>query len=76
MPDSELCSDCFTARVRMMQQSTYSVYNTVPWYQRALEAIKARCSLALPDDVPPALIEVKFQRPAPSASWTSTILSR
>ncbi|KAH6857100.1 pectate lyase superfamily protein-domain-containing protein [Chaetomium sp. MPI-CAGE-AT-0009] len=63
MPDSELCSDCFTARVRMMQQSTYSVYNTVPWYQRALEAIRARCSLALPDDVPPPLIEVPTPSP-------------
>ncbi|KAK3291667.1 pectate lyase superfamily protein-domain-containing protein [Chaetomium fimeti] len=63
MPDSELCSDCFTGRIRMMQQSTYSVYNTIPWYQRALKAIKARCSLALPDDVPPPLIEIPTPSP-------------
>jgi hypothetical protein len=30
MPNSELCSECSTARVRIMQKSTYSVYNTVP----------------------------------------------
>ncbi|KAK4238207.1 pectate lyase superfamily protein-domain-containing protein [Achaetomium macrosporum] len=63
MPDSELCSDCFTARIRMMQQSSYSIYNTVPWYQRAREAIQARCSLSLPADVPPPLIEVPTPKP-------------
>ncbi|KAK3906119.1 hypothetical protein C8A05DRAFT_12142 [Staphylotrichum tortipilum] len=63
MPNSELCSECFTARVRMMQQSSYSVYNMVSWYQMALAAIQARCGLALPDDVPPPLIEVATPKP-------------
>ncbi|EPE04207.1 hypothetical protein F503_04722 [Ophiostoma piceae UAMH 11346] len=58
MPDSELCSECFTARVRMMQQSTYSIYNTVPWYQKALAEIQTRCSLTIPLDVPEPLISV------------------
>ncbi|KAI8255747.1 hypothetical protein K4K56_007772 [Colletotrichum sp. SAR 10_98] len=63
MPDAELCSDCFTARVRMMQQSTYSVFNTVPWYQTALEAIQARCSVQGSTDVPPPLIVVPTPDP-------------
>ncbi|KAK1767906.1 pectate lyase superfamily protein-domain-containing protein [Phialemonium atrogriseum] len=65
MPNSELCSGCFTARVRMMQKSTYSVYNTVPWYQMALEAIQARCSLQvpMPTEVPPPLIVVPTPEP-------------
>jgi hypothetical protein len=63
MPDSELCSECFTSRVRMMQKSTYSVFNTVPWYQTALEAITKRCSLQLPTDVPPPLIVVPKPEP-------------
>ena len=58
MPDSELCSECFTSRVRMMQQSAYSIYNTVPWYQKALAAIQTRCALALPSDVPAPFIAV------------------
>ncbi len=44
MLDAELCSACFVDRVRMMQASAYSIYNTVSWYQTALEAINARCS--------------------------------
>ncbi|KAK1995810.1 pectin lyase-like protein [Colletotrichum falcatum] len=63
MPDGELCSDCFSARVRMMQQSTYSVFNTVPWYQTALEAIRARCSVQGSTDVPPPLIVVPTPDP-------------
>ncbi|KAF3801933.1 hypothetical protein GCG54_00015155 [Colletotrichum gloeosporioides] len=63
MPDAELCSDCFTARVRMMQQSTYSFFNTVPWYQTALEAIQTRCSVQGSTDVPPPLIVVPTPDP-------------
>lgn len=65
MPESELCSECFTARTRMMQGSTYSVYNTAPWYQMALEAIQARCSsLQVPaTEVPPPLIVVPTPDP-------------
>ncbi len=54
MPNGELCSDCFTNRVRIIQKSTYSVYNTVPWYQRALEAIQTRCSLQVASTEAPA----------------------
>lgn len=63
MPDSELCSECFTTRVRMMQQSTYSVFNIVLWYQEALQAIRTRCSLDLPNTVPPPLIHVPTPEP-------------
>lgn len=47
----------------MMQKSTYSVYNTVPWYQMALEASQARCSLQVPTEVPPPLIVVPTPEP-------------
>ena len=63
MPDSELCSECFTSRVIMMQQSTYSIYSTVSWYQTALKAMQARCSLTGPTDVQPPLVVVPTPDP-------------
>ena len=63
MPDSELCSYCYTSRILMMQSSTYSLYNTVLWYQTALEAIQARCSVQGLTDAPSPLIEVPTPNP-------------
>lgn len=63
MADAELCSDCFTSRVRMMQQSTSSVYNTVPWYETVLEAMQTRCSLKGSTDAPPPLIVTPMPDP-------------
>ncbi|WYZ42188.1 hypothetical protein EsH8_V_001083 [Colletotrichum jinshuiense] len=63
MPDNELCSGCFTTRVRMMQASTYSVYNTVPWYQMALEEIQTRCSLQVSTEIPDPLIVIPTPEP-------------
>ena len=45
MPTSELCSACFVNRLKMMQASQFSIYNTFTWYQLALEAADVRCSL-------------------------------
>ena len=45
MPDSELCSDCFLSRLKMMQASPYSVYSQVNFYQEALQAAVQRCGL-------------------------------
>ncbi|GAO20014.1 hypothetical protein UVI_02051160 [Ustilaginoidea virens] len=58
MPDGELCSACFVGRVQMMQKSTYSIFNTVPWYQQALQVIQTRCNVQGPTNVPSPLIEV------------------
>ncbi|KAH0433730.1 hypothetical protein CcaCcLH18_05717 [Colletotrichum camelliae] len=33
----------FTSPACMMHQSTYSLFNTVPWYQMALEAVQTCC---------------------------------
>ncbi|KAH7354209.1 pectate lyase superfamily protein-domain-containing protein [Plectosphaerella cucumerina] len=45
MPDSELCSDCFVGRLKMMQASPYSIYALSPFYQNALKRAVSRCSL-------------------------------
>lgn len=45
MPKSELCSDCYTARLKMMQGSPYSVYRQATFYQRALKKAIATCPL-------------------------------
>ncbi|KAI8660440.1 hypothetical protein NCS57_01021400 [Fusarium keratoplasticum] len=46
MPNSELCSDCYSGRLKMMQASPYSYYKKEPFYQDALKAAVSRCSLS------------------------------
>lgn len=53
MPESELCSFCFVERMRMMQQSAYSSYDS--YFQSDLEVINAKCGLSHPTEMPPLL---------------------
>ncbi|RSL41294.1 hypothetical protein CEP53_012846 [Fusarium sp. AF-6] len=46
MPNSELCSDCYVSRLKMMQASPYSYYKKEPFYQDALKTAVSRCSLS------------------------------
>ncbi|KAJ4160088.1 hypothetical protein NW754_003212 [Fusarium falciforme] len=46
MPNSELCSDCYVGRLKMMQASPYSYYKKELFYQDALKAAVSRCSLS------------------------------
>jgi hypothetical protein len=57
MPTSELCSDCYLGRLQMMQQSAFSVFNVVSWFQAALTFAVDKCSLAnVPTSAPSTLI--------------------
>ncbi|KAG6979853.1 WSC domain-containing protein [Fusarium oxysporum f. sp. conglutinans] len=46
MPNSELCSDCYVGRLKMMQASPFSYYRKEPYYQNALKAAVSRCPLS------------------------------
>ncbi|WYZ42264.1 hypothetical protein EsH8_V_001159 [Colletotrichum jinshuiense] len=52
MPDSELCSDCHLGRLKMMQDSPYSIYASFPYYQNAMKRAVDRCSLGSQDVAP------------------------
>ncbi|KAK3937477.1 pectate lyase superfamily protein-domain-containing protein [Diplogelasinospora grovesii] len=57
MPTSELCSGCYLGRLQMMQQSSFSVFNVVPWFQTALTFAVDKCALAnVPTSAPSTLI--------------------
>ncbi|KAH8883395.1 pectin lyase-like protein [Thozetella sp. PMI_491] len=58
MPKSELCSDCYVSRLRLMQGSAYSIYRLVTYYQRALKKAITTCPLDpnTPTDPQPAPI--------------------
>ncbi|KAG7428355.1 Glucan 1,3-beta-glucosidase [Fusarium oxysporum f. sp. raphani] len=46
MANSELCSDCYVGRLKMMQASPFSYYRKEPYYQNALKAAVSRCPLS------------------------------
>ncbi|KAF5660662.1 putative glucan 1,3-beta-glucosidase [Fusarium heterosporum] len=46
MPNSELCSDCYVGRLKMMQASPYSYYGRDTFYEDALKQVAKRCSLS------------------------------
>ncbi|CAK7227466.1 hypothetical protein SBRCBS47491_006577 [Sporothrix bragantina] len=69
MPTAELCSVCFLGRLKMMQASTYSIFNIDPFYQAALKAAVARCAYTGSTTTPTSLI------PAPTASATPICVS-
>src|SRR6478609_8746732 len=46
MKQSEICSDCYVNRLKMMQASPYSIYYNSKFYQDAMEAAVSRCSLS------------------------------
>ncbi|KAK2846374.1 hypothetical protein FQN49_005788 [Arthroderma sp. PD_2] len=60
MPTNELCSYCYTTRLKMMQSSSYSIYDEV--YKDALMEVKNRCDYTGPVDIPPSLI---LEKPDP-----------
>ncbi|EPS32683.1 putative exo-beta-1,3-glucanase [Penicillium oxalicum 114-2] len=49
MPQSEICSHCYTTRLQMMQQTPYSMYDD--YYQGVLETINKRRGLSGPTDI-------------------------
>ncbi|EXL41482.1 hypothetical protein FOCG_16286 [Fusarium oxysporum f. sp. radicis-lycopersici 26381] len=62
MPTSELCSDCYIGRLRMMQASPFSYYNRNSFFESALKQAVKRCSLS---NQPTAAKDSPFP-PAPS----------
>ncbi|OQE59001.1 hypothetical protein PENNAL_c0346G01177, partial [Penicillium nalgiovense] len=53
MSESKLCSLCFVERLKMMQSSSYSVYDK--YFQADLEVVHAQCGLSGPTTMPPSL---------------------
>jgi hypothetical protein len=49
MPENEACSYCYIERLRMMQQTLYSIYDD--YYQGVLQTINKRCGLNAPTDI-------------------------
>lgn len=48
MPDSELCSYCYTTKLQMMQQSPYSAYDDL--YAEMLSIVNKRtCPFCVPE---------------------------
>ncbi|EEP79928.1 hypothetical protein UREG_04770 [Uncinocarpus reesii 1704] len=62
MPQSELCSYCYTKRLEIMQSSSYSVYNED--YKHAIEVINSKCGLSLATELPPSPV-IKPPPPPP-----------
>ncbi|OOQ88034.1 LysM domain protein [Penicillium brasilianum] len=58
MPHLELCSDCYISRLKMMQASAYSVYNSD--YEEQLEYAQSECGFTGPTDVPESLTLTKL----------------
>ncbi|KAF9887936.1 hypothetical protein FE257_009458 [Aspergillus nanangensis] len=53
LPKDELCSFCFVERLRMMQTSSYSVYDD--FFKKDLEVVYPQCGISSSTDRPPSL---------------------
>ncbi|KAM0454556.1 hypothetical protein ACHAO4_004362 [Trichoderma viride] len=62
MPDAQLCSYCYGAKLRIMQQSPYSAYDEL--FAQALETVNKRCNVKGPTDTLSPPINVNVTRPS------------
>ncbi|CAM1509011.1 Fc.00g027500.m01.CDS01 [Cosmosporella sp. VM-42] len=46
LPKDDLCSNCYTGRLKMMQKSPYSIYRLFTFYQDALKLAAETCCLS------------------------------
>jgi hypothetical protein len=66
MPTAELCSECYLGRLRMMQQSPYSIFGSYNFFQDALNQAVTRCTLGgqstntQPPPIPPTTTATPF----------------
>ncbi|RYP80780.1 hypothetical protein DL770_006100 [Monosporascus sp. CRB-9-2] len=61
MPEEQLCSYCFGAKLRMMQQSPYSAYDEL--FVEMLKHVNEECKVDSPTDPTPAPIQVNGTEP-------------
>ncbi|KAI5455805.1 LysM domain protein [Mariannaea sp. PMI_226] len=66
MPKADLCSYCYGAKLRMMQQSPYSVYDDL--FASDLEYVNKACGVTGPITEPPNPIHVNTTEPDQCAS--------
>ncbi|KXJ84885.1 pectate lyase superfamily protein-domain-containing protein [Microdochium bolleyi] len=55
MPRNELCQPCYTGRLRIMQASPYSAFDTTPWYGQAAAYVNSKCAQRIPTTAQPSL---------------------
>lgn len=61
MPHSEICSYCYTTRLKMMQASAYSIYDK--FYKAQLEYVQSECGFSGPTNLPESLSLAKPDEP-------------
>ncbi|EFY87854.1 LysM domain protein [Metarhizium acridum CQMa 102] len=66
MPNAQLCSYCYGAKLRMMQQSPYSSYDEL--FAQTLETVNKRCNVKGPTDTLPPPINVNVTKPSECSS--------